>query len=289
MHILVPLDGSQLAEEAIEPAAALLRRTATTGDLTMLRVVNFSALAMDFSGTMPAISESELQAALEGGREYLAQVASRKPRHGIRVATLTKLGTGVAATIGEMALELEADLIVMASHTRTGKVLGSIAAAVMRSAPVPTLIVDREAPTLPGPEREEPLMILVPVDDTPVAEAAFVAAVQLAKQVNGTIRVLRVLPQYQDAADPQEAEETYRYFARLNAHGETQGVSIAEYIAWGDTVEQIANVSQHFPTDLIALGTHGRSKIERLREGSVTQRVLHQLTTPLLIVHPSGE
>ena len=106
MHILVPLDGSTFAEGAIESAATLLRRTTGPGSLTLLRVIGLGGVAYDISGLAAPITESASQAAIEGGQDYLAQVATRRPLHGIRVETIVQLGGTVAVDICLAAQEL---------------------------------------------------------------------------------------------------------------------------------------------------------------------------------------
>jgi nucleotide-binding universal stress UspA family protein len=294
MNILVPLDGSLLAEEAIAPAAALLRRSTTSGNLTLVRIINPGSVALDVPGFAPPITESVFQAALEGGQEYLAQVAARTPLHGIRVETIVQMGSSIAAALCQAAADLKVDLIVMTSHARTGVAhfaLGSVAEAVMRSASMPTLILHKDAPAFPSIDRDEPLTILVPLDGTLVAEAALGPAVQLAAQMRGAIRLLRVLPAHQVAtpADRMLANETQDYFAHLRVFIEGHGVPMHQTIAWGDIADQIVTVAQDYQTDLIAIATHGRTGLDRLREGSITLDILHHLATPLLVVHPSAE
>ncbi|MBA3826410.1 MAG: universal stress protein [Ktedonobacterales bacterium] len=294
MHILVPLDGSPLAERAIEPAVMLLRRLSSPGSLTLLRVVNPSSITYDISGLAPPISESVFQAAIEGGLDYLAQVATRRPMHGIRVATTAEIGSGVATTICQVANDLAVDFIMMASHTRTGVphfILGSVAEAVMRESTVPTLIIHREGASFPAQDRDEPLTILVPLDGTPMAESALAPAMGLAKQVRGAIRVLRVLPPHQGSTptDRMLVDETQAYFARVRALGEAQGITMQESIAWGEVAPSIAAIAQEFQTDLVTIATHGRTGLAQMRDGSITLGVLHHLVTPMMVVHPPAE
>ena len=292
MHLLVPLDGSPLAESAIESAVTLLRRAAPPNSLTLLRVISPGSVAYNYTGMMPPVSESVFQAAVEGGREYLAGVVARCPLHGIRVETIAEMDTDTAADICQAAKDNAADLIVMTSHVRSGIahfVLGSFAEGVLRQSAVPTLVVQGEGSSFPALDRDEPLTILVPLDGTPLAEAALAPAITLAAQVRGAIRLMRVLPAHTEASptDRMLTSETHAYFAGLRARVVAQGVPMHETIAWGDVMERITAIAQANQTDLIALATHGRTGLARLRDGSVTLELFHRLSLPLLIVHPT--
>jgi len=293
MQILVPLDGSPFAESAIEPAAALLRRAASPNTLTFVRIISPGSVAPDFTGFVPPVTESAFQAAIEGGKSYLAQVATRRPLHGIRVATVTQLGSDTAGDICQLARELAVDLIVMTSHARTGIAhfaLGSVAEAVLRGTTIPTLLLHRDSTSFPSTNRDEPLTILVPLDGSPMAETVLAPVIQLAAQVRGAIRVVRVLPMHTSATPTERmlVETTQRYFAALRAKVEGAGVPMYETLAWGDPVERITAVAQQYQTDLIAMATHGRTGLTRLRDGSITLDVLHHLATPLFVMHPSA-
>ncbi|MBA3822677.1 MAG: universal stress protein [Ktedonobacterales bacterium] len=294
MHILVPLDGSPLAERAIGSAARLLRRATGPASLTLLNIITASSVAYDATGFAPPVTESAFQSAIAGGEQYLAQVAARHELADLQVTTLTQMGGTVANDICQVAQERQVDFIVLASHTRTGMThffLGSVAEAVMRDAPVPTIIIHRDAPHFPPLGRDEPFTILIPLDGTPLAEAVVVPAIRLAAQVHGVIRVMRVLPTHQGAipAERGQVAETQAYFAHLRPIVEGQGVAMSENIAWGDVAEHITAVAQEFQTDLLAIATHGAIGLAQLREGSVTLDLLHHLPTPMLIVHPSEQ
>ena len=204
-----------------------------------------------------------------------------------------QLGGTVAVDICLAAQELGVDLIMMTSHARSGVahfVLGSVAEAVMHNSPVPTLILQRDGLIFPASDRDEPLTILVPLDGTSLAETALAPAVTLAAQVRGAIRVLRVLPAHTTATptDRMLVEETHNYFARLRAFVEVQGVTMHESIAWGNVVAHIIATTQENQTDLIAIATHDRAGMAKLREGSITLEVLHHLATPMLVIHSSS-
>ena len=131
--ILVPLDGSMLAEHAIGTAAELAAGGAT---VMLVRAAEAPGL--------PGVDPTNMQAdVVREAEEYLARVAARLERNGINVQTSVWYGPPVSAIV-EAAQLRGADLIVMSTHGRSGLgrlILGSVAEAVLRSTTTPILLV----------------------------------------------------------------------------------------------------------------------------------------------------
>lgn len=147
-RILVPLDGSALAEQALEPATALARTEGAS--VTLLRIVapSLPKDANDLQSTIGPASAREVGEA----REYLDSVASRDGRLGLIVNTRVIIAGDPARAILNTADAEETDLIAMATHGRgaIGRVTaGSVADEVMRESAVSTLVVHRmQSPVL---------------------------------------------------------------------------------------------------------------------------------------------
>jgi nucleotide-binding universal stress UspA family protein len=142
-HILVPLDGSEFAEQAIEPALSLAERYGAR--ITLLTVI------MEFP-------ESRLQVAMHDpqsdvhARLYLEEVrATQMGRASVPVALMVTHGLP-AERIAEVAMESRADLIVMSTHGTTGTryTLGSIAWKILQDAPCPVLLMPAHRPLPKG-------------------------------------------------------------------------------------------------------------------------------------------
>jgi nucleotide-binding universal stress UspA family protein len=137
--ILVPLDGSMVAEAALSHAECLARRL--RGKLVLLRVVEPPAPAFAYSGTLappPVEIEPHQDAEL-----YLAVRAQRLSAEGVAVETFVRDGWP-ADVIAYGRGEWEADMIVMGTHGRTGVarlLLGSVAIEVVRRSPLPVMLV----------------------------------------------------------------------------------------------------------------------------------------------------
>jgi nucleotide-binding universal stress UspA family protein len=134
--LIVPLDGSSLAEAALPVAFGLAR--ALNGRLVLLSVVPWP--------------EGRFTTQDADARAYLETVVDRATRNGLSVSTLVRIGDS-APEIGSAAREQNAAVVVMATHGRTGvarTVLGSIAGEVVHCSPTPVMLV--RPPTLRASE-----------------------------------------------------------------------------------------------------------------------------------------
>jgi nucleotide-binding universal stress UspA family protein len=139
-RILVPLDGSKLAE-AILPGAAIVARM-LGAELTLLRVVAVTSY-MRVEGYPDPVGVPTTGISGGEAEAYLADVAREIREDGQRVTDVIVEGTNVATAILDAAEERRAALIAMATHGRTGladATLGSVAAAVVKEATVPVLL-----------------------------------------------------------------------------------------------------------------------------------------------------
>ncbi len=143
--ILVPLDGSALAEGALPTAIELL------ADLPTATLLLVSAAEAPILGDP---NETQVRVVCEA-EDYLASVAARLNRFGIKGVKTSVCYGPAAPSIVETARVNKADLIVMTTHGRSGLgrlILGSVAEAVLRGTHTPILVVrDGAAPVdLPG-------------------------------------------------------------------------------------------------------------------------------------------
>jgi len=140
-RIVIGLDGSPLAESALEPA----RRLATSLGVPMLMVrATAVAARMAAYGGEPYYASPDIYTeADEDAREYLATMKEAEERRGIKVDTVVKTGSAVSE-IEAAAKEQPGTLIVLATRGRTGFtrwVLGSVTDRVIRSADSPVLVI----------------------------------------------------------------------------------------------------------------------------------------------------
>lgn len=232
--------------------------------------------------------------ALEQASEPLHQLATRLTALGVNVTdTLVKVGPA-ADTILRQAQASAADLIVIgAGETTTGQfVLGPVAQAVMERAEPPVFAVRPDVPMEFG-------KILCPVDHSEVSRRALRNAIWLAHAFGGTLLVLSVVPavSWLSAAtesgtlkDAQEAhskkwEEELAEFLRHTDFGD---VRWAVEVCHGTPHLEILAAARRHGSDLIVMGSTGRTGLVRVLLGSVTRRVLRDLPCSLLTVKEEG-
>ncbi|HCK30952.1 universal stress protein [Acinetobacter ursingii] len=140
--------------------------------------------------------------------------------------------------------------------------------------------------------------ILVPVDDSPLSDAAVKHAVDVAKAFNSTVTVMSVV-----AVDPFVGVDFYKvapavtehlFEAETNAEAHLQKISDifssngietnTKIIREEPTATGILNIADEVNADLIIMGSHGRSGLKKLVLGSVAQKVLAESPVPVLIV-----
>jgi nucleotide-binding universal stress UspA family protein len=277
-HLLVPLDGSVLAESAL-PIARLIA-SSQGAELTLMMVL----LPDDQPGWT------------RGPATYLQQAARPIRAAGVVVNTTLRVGAPSEAIL-TLSRECSADLVVMATHGRSGVtrvIFGSVAGSVLRSSAVPILLVH------PNQRQTERLRtILVAVDGTPGGTMALAAAVPLARARAAKLVLVRAtvpLPVwlYEPTSDQisgpdplwdedaRQAAETYAngLAGRLRDAGlaaEGRGIS-------GQPGAALVAVAEAIDADLIVMSTHAREGPMRAILGSVADEVFRRSNRPVLLV-----
>ncbi|HMA37718.1 MAG TPA: universal stress protein [Chloroflexia bacterium] len=301
-QILVPLDGSALAEGALAHAQAVA--AATGRGLTLLRVVPTPALVGDAvlgMAMLPDHAAERQVAELTAGEDYLHLVAARLPAP---VFVAVREGDPATAIVEYTLKHPQVELIAMATHGRTGIgrwVLGSVAEAVLHATPVPVLLIrpghDRPA-ELPPPAYRT---ILVPLDSSAFAEQALAPACALAAATGATLVLLAAdalvaeravalgeVPLW--IAQPRAVQSTH-LAAYLRAVAERlggTGIPIETELAHGQPALAILDASQRRQGDLIVMATHGRQGFQRMRLGSVALQVVQGAAGPVLLCRPKA-
>ncbi len=318
-HILVPLDGSTLAEQALPPATRIAR--ATGGSLLLVQVV---PQPIGYSGGWaPIIAGEMIEVSMEGASDYLKAVAASQLLAGIETRTEVSLGMAAQYLIAVTG-DHDCDLVVLCSHGRTGFTrwaLGSVAHSLVHQSAVPVLVL-RQEETLSlsvNGERERPLRTLVPLDGSSLAEAVLSPAAHLTAALaapgRGALHLVQVVNPFpatteEGAVSELNAEAIQRakaYLAqvveRLQSTLKDVKLVVTSSVKLGDDVastlvhlaEQESKGIPHDesgvhrgigPCALIAISTHGRGGLKRWVMGSVTDRVLNTTRLPMLTVRP---
>ncbi|HEY3081218.1 MAG TPA: universal stress protein [Chloroflexota bacterium] len=281
--ILVPLDGTAQSQRVLPCAEALAR--GTDGWLLLMEAAEGYAFYEEDA-------RLARRTALAAAEQYLAELERSERGRGVAAARVLLEGPPVPAILAA-AESSDADLIVMATHARSGLdrlVAGSVAEEVLRRSSVPLLLVPPGAGE--PPPSEGTLRVLVPLDGSRLAEAALEAAAALAPPSRLELLLLRVAePPDRVQSRRQPASQTiaaHMHAAdRLRPLRAAGAVVTAEVRSGRDPAETIAAVARERSCHLIAMATHGRSGLARLLLGSVAAATLARASVPVLLVRPS--
>jgi nucleotide-binding universal stress UspA family protein len=300
--ILVPLDGSLLAEQALPLARRIAERAGSKLRLALVHQIPLPPL--DGSGAK-LFTSIEL-ASRKAERSYLRALQARLRDQGVRLASAVSLTGAVGPALAQYVQDLGIDLVVMATHGRGGirrAWLGSIADYMVRHLQVPILLVrPSEQGAAPEPTRGAD-QILVPLDGSPLAEEALEPAAELARAWGAELTLLQVVypvvfmsdemlgftaPYDEDltARLRTQAEDHIRGQAeRLRGQGlRATGVAVIGWSA-ADSILQAARPDR---VAAIAIATHGRGGIQRLALGSVADKLVRAAEVPVLVHRPAG-
>jgi nucleotide-binding universal stress UspA family protein len=279
-RIVVPLDGSALAEEILPQLKKVLYRA--DAEVVLVRAV-----------IPPPVEDGVViaEAPLGVAREYLRGVQDRLTQQGARVTTRTLLGSA-AGVILDVAEEDEATMIAMATHGETGLkrlLLGSVAEQVLRNSPVPVLVTRpfwsyELLPRRTEKPEERPLRtILLPQDGSDCSQAIVPSVTEMATLFASRVVLLRVIEARTHSVS-HESAVSGAYLNRLSLELEAMGLETMCMVRRGDPAQEILEAARADGVDLIAMATHGRSGISRLVTGSVTEKVLREATCPMLVI-----
>jgi nucleotide-binding universal stress UspA family protein len=292
-HLLVPLDGSDLAESVL-PAAVHLARAAGA-QLTLLHVLEHNAPDA-VHGQRHITTEQE-------GRRYLAATTSTLPS-GLLVEQHVHPNAehAIARSIVAHAEEMGVDLILLCTHGRAGLrrwLFGSIAQQVLALGATPVLVIyPSEIGSGQGFRCRE---ILTPLDGDPAHEAGLSVALDLASTCAAGLHLLAVVPTRATVRGEGSPSATLLpvtttallelsqqaagdYLQRQAAKAAAQGIAVTHGVRRGEPAGTIAEAAEEVHADLIVMATHGKTHTDAFWSGSVTPRISSKTKRPLLLV-----
>lgn len=298
--ILLPLDGSSFAEEAL-PLGGLLARQ-FDGDLHLVHVIR-PIPDVDFKTPQDDMDwRSKLREAASGA---LGDLASELRADGVRVQAEVREGR-VVETLLQSIVDVSADLAVLTSHGAGGFRrwwLGSVADALIRRSRIPVLLVRPwdETEDLPSEDGPRFRTILVPLDGSSASENALEHAVRLQEKLGGRLVLVRVVPsplevgsmygipsvRLEGDSHREHREEAARYLDEV-AEG-LDGEVERRVVEASGAAEGVLDAARVTGTDLIVLSSTGRGGFSRTVLGSVADKVIRGAAPPVLVVPPPQE
>ncbi len=291
-RVIVPLDGSKFAEDALAVALSLVG----DGSLDLVTAVEGA----------PPFSVPEYEAlARDWAMRYLEELTEKLPPS---VVAQTHVLVGVPTRELQAFIESsEADLVVMATHGRgpvTRAWLGSMADHLLRTSTVPLLLLHLDKEEEPSYQAGDPLRkVLVPLDGSELAEAAIgKTRALLGNDADLTLmRVVQYPYHFVSPYLPDTVQGNQDLFRQATAHAK----DYVTEMAWkakesGGEVHTEVSVSEHPAQaivdyagsngfELIAMATHGRGGFGRLALGSVADKVIRTTRVPVLTFRPEDD
>jgi nucleotide-binding universal stress UspA family protein len=303
--ILVPLDGSKFAEQALPLAVSIANRAGASLEVVQVHMLYAfqepECSWLPFDPAEDAVFKKHEQAYLDAVVGRLQKTAS--------VPVTSALTRGLIVDgILERAHTKAADLIVMTTHgrgTASRFWLGSVALDVVLNAPAPILLVHpQEAAAAPRPE---PTLrrILVPLDGSKLAERVLEPTVALGSLMDAEYTFIRavqasLLPDgFPVAVELSAIEQPLLEQQRTEAQAYLDGVAerlranalrIETRVVVGESAAAaVLDVARDKKMELIAIATHGRSGLQRLLLGSVADKIVRGTFTPVLVYRPMAD
>ena len=290
-RILFPTDFSPHAAAAWPYAVSLARRRGAA--LHVLHVVTPPVFGAGPEAAMvagPMIDDVLAEA--HGVLDALAETARALA---VEVRTHTRVGDA-ASEITACATAEGIDQIVMATTGRTGvahALMGSVAERVVRHAACPVLTVRHDPKVAPAPVTPDALprirQILVPLDGSPLAEAALPGIIGVATRQGASVRLLRVVhahalrPVDLEAAQVRCVQGAEAYLASVEGRLRAAGLASTAAVRYGEAAAEILDDIHVNRPDLVAMSTHGRTGLLHLVLGSVAEQVLRASSVPVLL------
>ena len=299
--VFVPLDGSEFSARALPVAAALARRTGAALHLVVVfDPSTFLRLAPGDAATS-GYDQGAVAKFCGDTRAWVEEQAASLANTGLSARGELLEGTVVEA-LAERAAAVQADIVVMTTHGRSGLDrlwLGSIAGSFLSRSPAPVLLVRPSGPEAPTAGHELPTgTLLVPLDGSPFSETVLPRATAFATALSLAIELVMVVvpmstPLSIFGTDVVSPDDTITQGQEARAR--TYLAKVAATLTPAPAIKVLADVlparalieyATRTNPGAFAMATHARSGIARMVAGSVADKLLHGAKQPLLVFRP---
>ena len=294
--ILVPLDGSLLAECVLPHAVAIAR--AFNAKVILLRVLeknhaNGSAQLFDLLNWQIKKAEAKL---------YLEKISARLIKSQLRIEATVLEGL-VAESITEFAQNQGVKLIILSSHGRSGLSqwgISSVTQKVIFSAPTSVLLIRALQPATGELLERSYSQILVPLDGSWRAENVLPLTTLMARFHKAQIHIVHVVKKPEMARHmplagedvdlsnrivERNREEAVRYLDQLRLQSPLDGIAVQTHLLTSDNAAAVLHeLAEQEHIDIVALSAHGYSGNNQWPYGSMVNNFILYSKVPLLIV-----
>jgi nucleotide-binding universal stress UspA family protein len=293
-HLIVPLDGSRLAEAALPVTTQLAQKLGAP--VTLIHLIERNS-PQQIHGEHHLSNPEEAEQYLSELRHRIFP-SDRRVEHHVHTAGITD----VPRAIAQHATELGSDLVVMCAHGQIGLrtlFFGSIAQQVAASGAVPVLLIR------PGEAGAAPIFserpVLVLLDGTLVDSQSLPLAAALAKVCGVSLHLVLVVPTLRTLSGVGAASglllpatttkilqlahaDASDYLCRQIALLQADGLLASGEVLRGEPSEIVVKTARHIAPDIIVLGIHNEEGIAAFLSNSAVSKVASSTHLPLLLV-----
>lgn len=258
--ILVAIDASEISNRAVSHAAALAHRLGTA--LSCVHAVEV---------TGPVESPD------------LETVRKLARAQGVEPVVVVEQGPAGSVILAS-AVEWSARYVVIGTHGRSGVsrlLMGSVAQHVVREAQIPVITVSPEAGP---PERLE--RIAVAVDGSAPAHRALLRSCELARTCRAALELCAVIgtPALVPASLADARNDAGLLLSAAAMTAAEFGLTAGKHAVEGDFAPRMADFARSVDAQMIAIGTHARTGVERALLGSSAEALVRICPVPVMVV-----
>ncbi|MCI4625156.1 MAG: universal stress protein [Candidatus Magnetoovum sp. WYHC-5] len=268
--ILLATDGSPYSEGAINEAVLLAKSCGIR--LTMLYVQGLND-AFE-TGGMTFVESMDKHIL-----DYFDNVREKAAEENVELDIVIRRTSDAYKGIIDEAFERRSDIIIMGRRGMTGLkriVMGSVTAKVLAYSPCKVLVVPKETEI-----RGENVMLAT--DGSKYSEAATTEAINMAKRCP-QVKSLTVMSV---ATEKEKVSSVEKLLTEVTANAKSQGVTPKMVVKVGTPYERILETARENNINIILMGTHGRTGLEKLLMGSVAERVVALSPCSVLVIKQS--
>jgi len=298
--ILVALDGSELAEEALDPAVALAAQDGA--ELHLISVI-WQVPPVSMALASETVISGWIGEEKAKAQEYLDRTADKARARSPNVSVSTHVRRGeVSSTVRAVAEELNVDLVVLTTHGRGAlkrSALGSTADRLLRSVERPLLLLRHPQTNVWAFDPETLRHVLVPLDGSDAAESALDALLMVLPEGGGPrVTLARVIDEkyhipmiyIAEAVSEEGLREKHRqhaetYLEQASSQLKSKGIANVEgqVIVDDDPGRGLIRLCNEVGVELIVISTHGRGGVPRFFLGSVAADLIRGAPVPVLV------
>jgi len=282
-RLLLATDGSEFSEGAIREAIRMAKRCSSK--LIAISVIETNP---EFESMAPSVLEKREKEI----RSHLEAVQARAKKEGVACEITLHEGEDSYKYIVDEAVKQKSSMIIMGRRGKKGfrrLVMGSTTSWTIGHAPCSILVVPRAA-------QVEFRSVVVATDGSKYSAAAASEAIGIAKRNNARLTAIAVVPA--ELATPadidfatiarekladQEMQAAEKNAKAVKEAAQKAGVDAQAFVMSGKPADAVMEIAKDQKADLVVVGSHGRTGLDRLLMGSVAERVIVLASCAVLV------